>query len=576
MSLNEVQSHFHGKATEDMGTILGTLMEVVKNSNIKLTKEQKDILSNKKDDVKLSSKSVVEIYRTRLKEVWVAYREPTERKAQCQTAYNKWVKEQRIAFRSAKETRNEEATEERKEKAKEDEAQFIDNLLEPVKEEGDICYGLDLRTMTIDYKKPLQYTGQIKLELINDCVMISPLSKIVDINKTLRKILIKGAEYGWTREHIATLLKLFTKEYLSVNYTCLAYLEDPTEIWEAVSNLIDFSSAESTILQAMKGLVRKKNHGIVTVVGAFKSLAFDLHEIKSPYSTKDDCLKEADKDAVKICKWFIEPNLHALLKGITDKIKYEDKRKVNLAEYVDLVNKYEMSSQYRLKSDKTLDRFDISQVSIFLCDPEIIGLGAGNGTEGVYTAQGESIYESIPGTPSTIRKDSHYGSNSSLNSTGEAKKREEHRGRSITKRSPFTERKRLYLNRGGERRSFSRNRIETYDEKTGKFVPRPLSRSKDRRGRSGSTDKHCVLCNSPHGGTCHWYGKIKPTKEECSNCGGRHHKSICLGKRSLTPGGTRRSPSEAGRSKSRDSEKEKDKKGGDWFPRFKGNDKSQI
>ena len=66
MSLNEVQSHFHGKATEDMGTILGTLMEVVKNSNIKLTKEQKDILSNKKDDVKLSSKSVVEIYSTPL------------------------------------------------------------------------------------------------------------------------------------------------------------------------------------------------------------------------------------------------------------------------------------------------------------------------------------------------------------------------------------------------------------------------------------------------------------------------------------------------------------------------------
>ena len=571
MSLNEVQSHFHGKATEDMGTILGTLMEVVKNSNIKLTKEQKDILSNKKDDVKLSSKSVVEIYRTRLKEVWVAYKEPTERKAQCQTAYNKWVKDQRTAFRAARETRDEEATEERKEKAKEDESEFVDNLLEPVKEEGDICYGLDLRTMTIDYKKPLQYTGQIKLELINDCVMISPLSKIVDINKTLRKILIKGAEYGWTREQIATLLKLFTKEFLSVNYTCLAYLEDPTEIWEAVSNLIDFSSAESTILQAMKGLVRKKNHGIVTVVGAFKSLAFDLHEIKSPYSTKDDCLKEADKDAVKICKWFIEPNLHALLKGITDKIKYEDKRKVNLAEYVDLVNKYEMSSQYRLKSDKTLDRFDISQVSIFLCDPEIIGNGTNTGAESVYTAQGENIYESIPGTPSTIRKESHYGSNTSLNSSGEPKKKEDQRGRSFIKKSPFTERKRLYLNRGGERRSFSRNRIETFDEKTGKFVPRPLSRSKDRRGRSGSSDKHCVLCNSPHGGTCHWYGKIKPSKEECPNCGGRHHKSICLGKRSLTPGGTRRSPSEAGRSKSRDSEKEKDKKGGDWFPKFKGN-----
>ena len=148
------------------------------------------------------------------------------------------------------------------------------------------------------------------------------------------------------------------------------------------------------------------------------------------------------------------------------------------------------------------------------------------------------------------------------------------RGRSPNKRSPFTDRKRLYLNKNGERRSISRNRLEVYDDKTKKFVPRPLSRSGDRR--SNSSGQKCLLCNSPHSGTCHWYGKIRPTKEACERCGGHHHKSICLGKRSVTPGGSRRSPSASRPDWSRESskdrgEKEKEKSSKDWFPNFRKN-----
>ena len=129
-----------------------------------------------------------------------------------------------------------------------------------------------------------------------------------------------------------------------------------------MSNLIDFSSAETTILQAMKALRRKKDHGIITVVGAYRSLSFDLHEIKSPYASKEECLTAADKDSVKIVKWFIEPNLASLLKGVTDKLKYEQKRRIEVKEIVDLVNKYEMNPEYKLKGDKSLDKFDLSQV----------------------------------------------------------------------------------------------------------------------------------------------------------------------------------------------------------------------
>ena len=584
MSHNEIQSHFAGKVTEEMSTVLSTLMEVIKNNkSIKLTPDQKNVLALKKDEVKLSSKSVVEIYRNRLRELWEQYVEPVSRKAEVEAAYNRWVRSQRKSFKAVKDrkTRNEQANEDREKRAEEADEAFADNLFEPVKEEGEICYGMNLKTLTIDYNQPLQFTGKIELRLIEDCIMISPLTKIVDITKTLKKILIKGTKYGWTRVHIGTLLKFFVKEHLSMNYTCLAYLEDPTEIWESVSNLIDFSSAEATILHAMKALTRKKTHGIATVVGAYKSLAFDLHEIKSPYASKVDCLKEADKDAVKICKYFIEPNLFTLLKGITDKIKYEEKRKITLDEMTELINRYEMSPDFRPKTDKSLDKFDVSQVSIFLCDPEIVGgaLAASASPAEVHVAGEEHVYDNIGGTSSasTLRKDSEiYKSSSSLSSGGWSKSGQptshQERGRKPNKGSPFTGRKRLYINKNGERRSISRGRLETWDDKNQKFVPRQLSRSGERKSKSPA-GKLCLLCNAPHPGICHFYGKIKPTKEECSECGGRHPKSICLGRRSLTPGGTVRSPS-SNRSSSRDPSKDKgDKdKSKDWFPTFrKGN-----
>ena len=576
MSHNDVQHHFNDQATENMASVLGTLMEIIKNNPaIKLTEDQSNILKVKKDDVKLSSKSVVEIYRSRLLELWEKYEDPKERKASKEAEYHRWVKEQRKKIRNTRTTRDEDKTEDRKAKAEADDQEFIDSLIEPIKMEGKICYGIDLATLSIDYSQPLQFCEEIKLSLIEDCIMISPLTKLVDINKTLRKVLEKGKLWGWTRTQVSILLKLFVKEHLAINYTCIAYLEEPTEIWDAVSNMIDFSSAETTILQAMKSLKRKKGHGIVTVIGAYRSLAFDLHEIKSPYATKEECLTEADKDAVKVVKWFIEPNLSSLLKGISDKIKYEEKRRVTLKEVTDFVNKYEMNAEYKLKSDKSLDKFDITQISIFKCEVvENDDAPPSPGDEDVYTMgekKEESLYERIDSsTPSTMRKDSFYGSNSSLissSSPGHVP-----RGRTPKTRSPFTERKRLYIRgKNGERRSVSRNKIETFDESQKKFVPRPLSRSRERPGqrpRSKSISGRCLLCNVIHPGICHYYGSIKPTEKPCGKCGGRHPQEICKGKRSTTPNGTRSSSQGREGSSKEETNPSGEKEKPDWFPKF--------
>ena len=566
MSHHDVQNHFNDKAAEQMSSVLGTLMEIVKsNPNIKLTQEQENILTSKKDDVQLSSKSIVEIYRGRLSELWQKFRPPIGRKAEVEASYDRWVKEQRKKIRNVKVTRDNETSAQRAKRAEEEDEEFLDNLIEPIKMEGKICYGIDLKTLTIDYTRPLQFCDEIKLDLIQDCVQVSPLTKLVDINKTLRKILTKGEIWGWTRQNIATLLKLFVKDFLPISYTCLAYLEEPTDIWEAVSNLIDFSSAETTILQAMKALRRKKGHGIMTVVGSYRSLSFDLHEIKSPYASKEECVIAADKDSVKIVKWFIEPNLASLLKGVTDKLKYEQKRRIEVKEIVDLVNKYEMSPEYKLKGDKSLDRFDLSQVSIFLCDSKMPSSHK-EPTEEVFTANesSENFYESVKESTSPLKKDSsRYGSTSSISSSHNSDNRS--RGRSPHVKSPFTERKRLYIRgRGGERRSISRNKLEVYDDKSKKFVPRPLSRSRDR---SKSATGRCLLCNIQHPGICHYYGSINPTKEPCEKCGGKHPVEICKGKRIPTPKGSRTNSQT--RDESRETPKTNSEGEKPWFPAFK-------
>ena len=158
MSHHDVQNHFNDKVTEQMSSVLGTLMEIVKsNPNIKLTQEQENILTSKKDDVKLSSKSIVEIYRGRLSELWQKFRPPIGRKAEVEASYDRWVKEQRKKIRNVKVTRDNETSAQRAKRAEEEDEEFLDNLIEPIKMEGKICYGIDLKTLTLDYTRPLQF-----------------------------------------------------------------------------------------------------------------------------------------------------------------------------------------------------------------------------------------------------------------------------------------------------------------------------------------------------------------------------------------------------------------------------------
>ena len=126
MSHNDVQHHFNDQATENMASVLGTLMEIIKsNPAIKLTEDQSNILKVKKDDVKLSSKSVVEIYRTRLLELWEKYKDPKDRKASKEAEYHRWVKsrERKLETRGQQGTRTKMMIEELKLK------QMIKNLL---------------------------------------------------------------------------------------------------------------------------------------------------------------------------------------------------------------------------------------------------------------------------------------------------------------------------------------------------------------------------------------------------------------------------------------------------------------
>ena len=561
----KVQAHFDHELMGNLSGTVGAFINIIsKNADkFKLTPDEKALLQTGEKTVKYTSLSTGDIARDKLKEKWQLYQVPSERKAMVEAKYHKWCKDQRAMIRAAKrKTRSgtsAEAKKEEEDKIQEEDEEFLANLIDPVKVEGDLCYGINLDTLTIDYSAPLQYTGAIKLDLIDECVSVSPLTRAVDISKTLRAVLLKGAKVGWTRENIATLLKLFIKEHLPSSYSCLAYIDDPTEVWDAVCALIDFSSTEASILSAMRGLVRKKNQGIRAVLNSYKSLSFDLHEIKSPYSSQDDCVKRADKDSVKVAKHFMEDNLYKLIQGICDKQKHETKKSTTLDQIVDWVNKYEQSNEYRLKSDKTLEKFDIRDVSIFLLDPSLVEDDVWKGTKAtvnVIDKGGENIYENSPGTMSSWSSmsggagDSFRTETPAGGQTSYTKGKPYSKGPTVT--SPLTQRRRLYLkgrNAGDQRRSFSRGRIEVYDEKKRGFIPRPLSRSAERSsgGERGRTrmKRLCRLCNTLHPGSCHWYGKIPATKDPCANrCGGYHHKSICLGRRATTPGGTsNRSPS---------------------------------
>ena len=117
----------------------------------------------------------------------------------------------------------------------------------------------------------------------------------------------------------------------------------------------------------------------------------------------------------------------------------------------------------------------------------------------------------------------------------------------ITAYSPDSGKKRLYgVSPGGRAYAIPRQSLHTYDKKTGGFVPRSRSASKETKSKVDPS--RCEVCykrisaDTQH--ICD-YGKIR-SKRECSKCRrGKHPSSVCLGLKSRSP------------SRDRDSEKVK-------------------
>ena len=521
--------------TEKFSGALTFLLNTV-SEKVNLTTEERNSLTRQLANVKYNNRNLIEIYSKQLMEAWNGYKAPVLDLTDVISEYEQYKIQQISAANRARADRHDDDDDDAN-----DDSPLIPQFLDAVVQLNNATYRLDPRTGVADVKHPIRFVGKIKLELFDDLIARSPVTNIIDLNKTLKVFLLESSRLGFSREDFAKLLKLFVHREFPHHYSSLSYLTTPSQIFETVVGMLDFSSLLAAINQSLKTMVRKVGTGISTTLLTYRSLVHEMLNITCPFSTESANLQEAERETSKVIKYFVMENLYEELYEYRRQYKQQTQRFLPLVDQITFISDLELQPEFALTSDKSLDTKNIN-LSLFYTDSDSRSTDVHTKTVNERHHQ----YANQAYTPSTRSRPlppfqplHRWGSKNSLKSNSPDRFETPKASRDSRSRQRSGPRKIYYRTNSGAFRSVSQSR-DTSNGTNRVSNSRKSSRSSSRYSsrlplqRQKEEPERCKLCLKKHDQPCKKYGSIRPTKVPCHICSAFHPPSICL-ERPSTP-----------------------------------------
>ena len=199
---------------------------------------------------------------------------------------------------------------------------------------------------------PLQFAGNITMELLEDCLVISPLSKVLDWTRTLENLLEFGEKIGLSREQLATAIKELVKNYLPHYYASIQHEKNPKEVYDAACTMMDWSSNKAIVKQKMQEVTRLVGQDIGVPIRTIRSLAGELFRLMGPDLSEEDVAKQSDRHANKVLKSFVEEDTYKELIKYKNNQKIKFHKDVKLSDALMFISQIEDDPRFRLLSTK--------------------------------------------------------------------------------------------------------------------------------------------------------------------------------------------------------------------------------
>ena len=215
-------------------------------------------------------------------------------------------------------------------------------------------------------EQPLIYPQVPTLDLFKRQIERSPLSNVLNLPLTIKRMMSSAQSKGITRNQFGQLLKLLIKQEVPEYYPAIATEENSRDIFAKVVSLCDFYSEKSKIVESINSIVRRPQDSIMKTAFTFHGLCMELLKMEGGLE-EEDIISTADRETCRVLKKLVEPHVWQHLQSTILTRRVRLKEKTDLLMQLDIVKEAEEIASNRISLPKKLSAQDIN-LAIFNID----------------------------------------------------------------------------------------------------------------------------------------------------------------------------------------------------------------
>ena len=363
-----------------------------------------------------------------------------------------------------------------------------------VLEEGRKVYGVDPVT-GLPFKRPLQYTYEVRWDHFKHVVCRSPMSGSLDLSRSLTRLLKAGEDFGLNKDQLGELLLLFTEHELPNFFPVILNLKNTDAVFNHLAGTINSCYELDNVKNQLNSVTRAPGDSLAAIAYKVQSLKLELEMLEKPNDSLSKLETKAENFAKRCLGHFMAENAKKEVRHLVSECNRRGES-LTLDRLLSFAQQLEADDHYSLKTSKTLPKHEIQALNF---NNSMIGAQpAGHGNRFDRPQGGEKRFVGrplqerrrqegfrgeSPGRPQRwSREDSADRSGGLSRDRARSFERKDGQPRSAS-HSPYSQAvRRRELSREASR---ERGRQRSSDRRRG-YDPRSRSGSRDRRNRSYS------------------------------------------------------------------------------------------
>ena len=315
---------------------------IERKKNIQLTKGVTYVLERQQDSrektehlnfIQRSSLNRTNLFKERIKDLWLNYTEPIETVASLMSRYE--------SERAASNIQHGQ--------------QIIKDLKEVYVIKDNAYYAVNFYTGMMVEDSPILHDSPPDFyEVEGALVSISTTSNTVHVLDTLENIITRAAEKGWPKKHISEMLLRFVHSYLPMLSGAVFARKDSMHVLETILNSVSFHHLTKKLKAAMANLVRTPDQPISTVMLSYTSLLCEAAKLEDPGYDEHRAKEKAEKQACRTVRFFLEPALASQMEDLRKEFRLHFEKDMTLQDIIEFIDEAECEPQFQLRSPRGL------------------------------------------------------------------------------------------------------------------------------------------------------------------------------------------------------------------------------